>query len=46
MRTAAELYSAIFYSVGGGFVVREGEDAGHSALKEASISLLQRRPTA
>jgi L-serine dehydratase len=27
------LYSAIFYSVGGGFVVREGEDAGRSALK-------------
>src|SRR5271165_5463787 len=28
-----ELYSAIFYSVGGGFVAREGEDAGHSELK-------------
>ena len=28
-----ELYSAIFYSVGGGFVMREGEDAGKSALK-------------
>ena len=28
-----ELYSAIFYSVGGGFVVREGEDAGKSELK-------------
>ena len=28
-----ELYSAIFYSVGGGFVMREGEDAGNSALK-------------
>lgn len=28
-----ELYSAIFYSVGGGFIAREGEDPGHSALK-------------
>ena len=28
-----ELYSAIFYSVGGGFVMREGEDAGRSELK-------------
>ncbi len=27
------LYSATFYSVGGGFVVREGEDAGKSELK-------------
>ncbi len=30
---AAERYSAIFYSVGGGFVAREGEDAGQSELK-------------
>jgi L-serine dehydratase len=30
----AELYSAIFYSVGGGFVQREGEAAGNSQLKE------------
>jgi len=30
----SELYSAIFYSVGGGFVVREGEEAGSSALKQ------------
>jgi L-serine dehydratase len=29
----AELYSGIFYSVGGGFVVREGEAAGKSQLK-------------
>ena len=29
----AECYSAIFYSVGGGFIQREGEDAGKSALK-------------
>ena len=29
-----ELYSAIFYSVGGGFVVREGEESGSSALKQ------------
>jgi L-serine dehydratase len=28
-----ELYSAIFYSVGGGFIAREGEDPGHSELK-------------
>jgi L-serine dehydratase len=28
----AELYSAIFYSVGGGFVVRESEEAGRSEL--------------
>jgi L-serine dehydratase len=27
-----ELYSAIFYSVGGGFIAREGEDSGHSQL--------------
>jgi len=33
-RNGSELYSAIFYSVGGGFVVREGEDAGHSELKK------------
>ena len=32
-RAGAELYSAIFYSVGGGFVRREGEDAGNSELK-------------
>jgi L-serine dehydratase len=31
--TAGELYSAIFYSVGGGFVAREGEDPGRSELK-------------
>ena len=30
----AELYSAIFYSVGGGFIQREGEDAGKSELKK------------
>jgi L-serine dehydratase len=29
----AELYSVIFYSVGGGFIQREGEDAGESGLK-------------
>ena len=29
-----ELHSAVFYSVGGGFIAREGEDAGHSELKE------------
>jgi L-serine dehydratase len=29
----SELYSAIFYSVGGGFIAREGEDPGHSELK-------------
>ncbi len=28
-----ELYSAIFYSVGGGFIARDGEDPGHSELK-------------
>jgi L-serine dehydratase len=28
-----ELCSAVFYSVGGGFISREGEDAGHSELK-------------
>jgi L-serine dehydratase len=28
-----ELYSASFYSVGGGFIAREGEDPGHSELK-------------
>jgi L-serine dehydratase len=28
-----ELYSAIFYSVGGGFIAREGEDPGQSELK-------------
>jgi L-serine dehydratase len=28
-----ELCSAIFYSVGGGFIAREGEDPGHSELK-------------
>jgi L-serine dehydratase len=32
-RNGGELYSAIFYSVGGGFIAREGEDAGHSELK-------------
>jgi L-serine dehydratase len=31
--TGGELYSAIFYSVGGGFIAREGEDSGHSQLK-------------
>ena len=31
--SGAELYSAVFYSVGGGFIARDGEDAGHSALK-------------
>lgn len=30
----AELYSVVFYSVGGGFISREGEDAGHSELKK------------
>ncbi len=29
----AELYSAVFYSVGGGFVARDGEDASQSPLK-------------
>jgi len=29
----AELYSAILYSVGGGFIQREGEEAGKSELK-------------
>jgi L-serine dehydratase len=29
----AEIYSATFYSVGGGFVIREGEDQGHTELK-------------
>jgi L-serine dehydratase len=29
----AELYSAIFYSVGGGFIQREGEQGGASELK-------------
>jgi len=33
-KSGAELYSAIFYSVGGGFIQREGEDAGKSELKE------------
>jgi L-serine dehydratase len=28
-----ELYSAVFYSVGGGFIAREGEVSGHSELK-------------
>ena len=28
-----ELYAAIFYSVGGGFIARDGEDASHSELK-------------
>ena len=32
-QSGSELYSAIFYSVGGGFIAREGEDAGHSELK-------------
>ncbi len=32
-RDGAELYGAVFYSVGGGFVTREGEDDGHAALK-------------
>jgi L-serine dehydratase len=30
----AEIYSAIFYSVGGGFVIREGEATGGSELKQ------------
>ena len=29
-----ELYSAVFYSVGGGFIAREGEDASQSELKK------------
>ncbi len=29
-RDEGELYSAVFYSVGGGFIAREGEDAGRS----------------
>lgn len=29
-----ELYSAIFYSVGGGFIAREGDKAGGSQLKQ------------
>ena len=32
--TGTELHSAVFYSVGGGFVIREGEEAGHSALQK------------
>src|SRR5215469_7179104 len=32
--TGAELYSAIFYSVGGGFIRREGEEWGRSELKQ------------
>ncbi len=32
-RGGRELYSATFYSVGGGFVIREGEDTGNSELK-------------
>ena len=32
--TGAELYSAIFYSVGGGFIRREGEESGSSELKQ------------
>jgi L-serine dehydratase len=32
-----ELYSAVFYSVGGGFIAREGEDAGQSELKEPPL---------
>jgi L-serine dehydratase len=32
--SGSELYSAIFYSVGGGFIIREGEDSGRSELKE------------
>ena len=30
----AELYSAVFYSVGGGFIQREGEAAGGTGLQE------------
>jgi L-serine dehydratase len=33
----AELYSAVFYSVGGGFIAREGEDAGQSQLKAPPV---------
>lgn len=32
-RDGSELYSEIFYSVGGGFIARDGEDAGHSELE-------------
>src|SRR5215469_14538671 len=32
--TGAGLYSAIFYSVGGGFIRREGEESGRSERKE------------
>jgi L-serine dehydratase len=32
-QSEGELYSAVFYSVGGGFIAREGEDAGHSELE-------------
>ena len=28
-----ELYSAVFYSIGGGFIAREGEESGHSEPK-------------
>jgi L-serine dehydratase len=34
--TGDELYSAVFYSVGGGFIQREGEQAGQSELKPPS----------
>jgi L-serine dehydratase len=33
-QNGSTLYSAVFYSVGGGFIVREGEDAVHSELKK------------
>jgi len=32
-----ELYSAVFYSVGGGFIAREGEDFGHSELRKPPL---------
>ena len=32
-RDGRELHSAVFYSVGGGFIAREGEDPARSALK-------------
>jgi L-serine dehydratase len=32
-----ELYSAVFYSVGGGFISREGEDFGHAELRKPPL---------
>ncbi len=32
-RNGAQLYDAVFYSVGGGFIMREGEDADRATLK-------------